>query len=50
MVTIGDGNRCKIVGKGTIGKNSNTVIENVNLVEGLTHNLLSIAQLCSNRF
>ena len=50
MVTIGDGNRCKIVGKGTIGKNSNTVIENVNLVEGLTHNLLSIAQLCSNGF
>ena len=49
-VTIGDGNRCKIVGKCTIGKDPNTVIENVNLVEGLTHNLLSIAQLCSVGF
>ena len=50
VVTIGDGNRCKIIGKDTIGKNSTTVIENVHLVEGLTHNLLSIAQLCSNGF
>ena len=43
VVTIGDGNRCKIIGKCTIGKDPHTVIENVNLVEGLAHNLLSIA-------
>ena len=49
-VTIGDGNRCKIIGKGTIGKDPHTVIENVNLVEGLAHNLLSIAQICSVGF
>ena len=42
-VTIRDGNRCRIIGKGTIGKDPHTVIENVNLVEGLAHNLLSIA-------
>ena len=46
-VTIGDGNRCKIIGKGTIGKNPYTVIENVNLVAGLAHNLLSVAHICS---
>ena len=44
--TIGDGNRCKIIGKGIIGKESYTVIENVNLVAGLAHNLLSV-QICS---
>ena len=47
MVTIGDGKRCRIIRKGNIGKNPNVVIENVNLVEGLAHNLLSVAQLCS---
>ena len=47
VVTIGDGNRCRIIGKGNIGKNPHVVIENVNLVEGLAHNLLSVAQLCS---
>ena len=45
-VTIGDGDQCKIIVKGTIGKDPNTVIENVNLVEGLAHNLLSIAHIC----
>ena len=34
-VTIGDGNRCRIIGKGTIGKDPNTVIENVYLVDKL---------------
>ena len=46
-VTIGDGNRCKVIGIGTIGKSPNTVLENVNCVEGLTHNLLSVGQLCN---
>ena len=32
--------------KGTIGKDPHTVIENVNLVEGLAYNLLSIAHIC----
>ena len=49
-VTIGDGKKCKVIGKGTIGKHPFTVLENVDLVEGLTHNLLSIGQLCSRGF
>ena len=50
LVTIGDEKRCKILGKGKIGKEPNVVIENVDLVEGLSHNLLSMAQLCSNGY
>ena len=46
-VTIGDGNKCKVIGIGTIGKSPNTVLRNVNCVEGLTHNLLSVGQLCN---
>ena len=46
-VTIGDGNKCKVIGIGTIGKFSNIVLKNVNCVEGLTHNLLSVGQLCN---
>ena len=47
LVTLGDGKRCRILGKCKIGKNPHTIIDNVNLVEGLAHNLLSVAQLCS---
>ena len=45
-VSYGDNNKGKIIGIGTIGKSPNTTIENVLLVEGLKHNLLSISQLC----
>jgi transposase InsO family protein len=45
-VSYGDNNKGKIIGIGTVGKSPNTTIENVLLVEGLKHNLLSISQLC----
>ena len=44
---LGNGKKCKVLGKGTIGKHPNLTIENVDFVEGLTHNLISIGQLCS---
>ena len=47
VVTIGDGNKCKVIGVGIIGKSPNTMLRNVNCVEGLTHNLLSVGQLCN---
>ena len=47
---IGDGKKCKVIGRGTNGKYSQTILEDVDLVEGLTHNLLSVAQLCSKGF
>ena len=42
-VTFGDNNKGKIIGKGTIGNTSNFFIEDVLLVDGLKHNLLSIS-------
>ena len=44
-VTFGDNSKGKIIGVGSSGKNSSPIIENVLLVEGLKHNLLSINQL-----
>ena len=43
-VTIGNSKTLQILGKGTIG-NSNISIVNVQYVQGLTYNLLSISQL-----
>ena len=45
-VTFGDNAKGKIVGEGKVGKSPNTTIENVLLVDGLKHNLLSISQFC----
>ena len=45
-VTFGGKDKGKIIGVGKIGKNPSNSIENVLLVEGLHHNLLSISQLC----
>ena len=45
-VTFGDNTKGKIVGIGRVGKKDSTFIENVLLVEGLKHNLLSVSQLC----
>ena len=42
-VTIGDGKKCKVIVKVTIGKHPFTTLENVDLVEGLIHILLSIS-------
>ena len=49
-VTFGDNNKCKIVGCGTIGIHPNPSIENILLVDGLKHNLLSISQLCDKGY
>lgn len=45
FVNFGDNSKGKIIGIGTIGK-GNISIDDVLLVDGLKHNLLSISQLC----
>ena len=49
-VTYGDNNKGKIIGAGKIGTSSSTPIENVLLVEGLKHSLLSVSQLCDKGY
>jgi len=49
-VTYGDNNKSRILGVGKIGTNSSTSIENVLLVEGLKHSLLSVSQLCDKDY
>ena len=49
-VTYGDNNKGRILEVGKIGTNSSNSIENVLLVEGLKHNLLSISQLCDKGY
>ena len=46
MVTFGDNAKGKIVGISKVPISFFSCIENVLLVEGLKHNLLSISQLC----
>src|SRR4030067_3715975 len=48
-VGFGGNQKGKIVGTGMIG-NSSLSINNVWLVEGLTHNLLSISQFCDSGY
>ena len=50
LVTFGNNDKGKIKGKGTIGKPNSTKIENVEYIEDLKHNLLSISQLCDSEF
>ncbi|VFQ77257.1 unnamed protein product [Cuscuta campestris] len=45
-VVFGDNNKGRIIGSGTVGKDNATTVQNILLVEGLKHNLLSISQLC----
>ena len=45
FVTYGDNNQGRILGIGKVGKSPQTMIDNVLLVKGLKHNLLSISQL-----
>ena len=45
-VTFGDNAKGKIVGEGKVSKSSNPTIDDVLLVNGLKHNLLSISQFC----
>jgi len=49
-VTYGDNNKGKIIGVGKIGTSSSTPIQNVLLVEGLKHSLLSVSQLCDRGY
>ena len=49
-VTFGDNGKGRIIGHGSIGNNSSSLIENILLVDGLKHNLLSISQLCDKCF
>jgi hypothetical protein len=46
FVTFGDNSKGKIIGIGNIGNTPSPIIEDVLLVDGLKHNLLSISQLC----
>ena len=45
-VTFGDNSQGKIIGIGKVQISSSTFIDNVLLVKGLKHNLISISQLC----
>ena len=47
-VTFGDNSKGKIKGKGVIGKDDSSSIQNVLFVSGLKHNLLSVSQLCDS--
>ena len=49
-VTFGDNAKGKVIGIGTIGKDSSTCIDNMLLVDGLKHNLLSVSQLCDKGY
>lgn len=44
LVTLGDSNTVRIIGKGTIG-NEKFSINDVRLVDGLKYNLISVSQL-----
>nr|KYP36277.1 Copia protein [Cajanus cajan] len=50
QVTFGGGQKGHIMGIGKIGINSSISIDNVLYVKGLTHNLLSISQLCDSGY
>ncbi|XP_050217661.1 uncharacterized protein LOC126668514 [Mercurialis annua] len=49
-VTFGDDAKGQVVGIGKIGNSSSPSIENVWLVNGLKHNLLSVSQLCDKGY
>ena len=50
LVTFGDNSKGKIIGIGKVGMNLSPCIENVLLVDGLKHNLISISQLCDKGY
>ena len=45
-VTFGDNSRARAIGIGSVSFTGTTQVEQVLLVDGLKHNLLSISQLC----
>ena len=46
LVTFGDNSKARVIGISSIGFAGTTQVEQVLLVDGLKHNLLSISQLC----
>ena len=50
MVTFGDNGKEKIISIGNISIIPSTCIQNILLVNGLKHNLLSISQLCDKGY
>ena len=49
-VTFGDNAKGKIIAQDNIDNDTSFLIENVLLVDGLKHNILSISQLCDKGF
>ncbi|XP_061362339.1 uncharacterized protein LOC133306075 [Gastrolobium bilobum] len=49
-VTFGDDKKGEIIGIGKVGKSPSHCIDNVFLVKGLKHNLLSISQFCDKDY
>ena len=49
IVTFGDDNKGFTTGYGNL-EIGNVIIENISIVEGLKHNLLSISQFCDKGF
>jgi len=50
LVTFGNNDKGQIKGKCIIGKKDSAKIEDVQYVEDLKHNLLSISQLCDSGY
>ena len=50
LVKFADGIKSKVIGICNVGKNDSNPINDVILVEGLTHNLLSISQFCDQGY
>jgi len=50
LVTLGNNEKSQIKGISVIGKINSAKIENVQYVEGLKHNFISISQLCDSGF
>ena len=50
QVTFGDNSKGNILGYGIVGNISSPSIENVQLVDNLKHNLLSISKLCDKGY
>ena len=49
-ITFRDNGKGRIIGHGSTSNNSSSLIENILIVDGLKHNLLSISQLCKKGF
>ena len=49
-IKFADGIKSKVIGIGNVGKNDSILINDVMLIEGLTHNLLNISQFCDQGY